>query len=112
MLGPAARWLLAAVSAATLLLTGCTSGSSDPKPTSVATTTSAASSPSSRSPTPTPPATKVPVDQIPPGNPASWVPAGVPTAAKYKEPGDVVPMFTRAMFQRTDTGALAMAGYY
>ena len=39
----------------------------------------------------TPAKKTVPVDQIPPGNPASWVPAGVPTTAKYKEPGDVVP---------------------
>jgi hypothetical protein len=54
----------------------------------------------------------VPIDQIPPGNPASWVPAGVPTTAPYREAGDVVPMFTRAMFGNTQAGALATAKYY
>jgi uncharacterized protein DUF6318 len=54
----------------------------------------------------------VPVDQIPPGRPTSWVPAGVPTTGKYQEPGDVVPKFTLAMFEHTEAGALAVAGYY
>jgi hypothetical protein len=54
----------------------------------------------------------VPVDQIPPGNPERWVPAGVPTTAPYKEAGDVAPMFTRDMFVNSQAGALATARYY
>ena len=76
----------------------------------------AASSPAVSAPTgastPATSARPVPVDQIPPGNPARWVPAGVPTTAKYREPGDVVPMFTQAMFKKTSEGALAAARYY
>lgn len=76
----------------------------------------AASSPAVSAPTgastPATSARPVPVDQIPPGNPARWVPAGVPTTAKYREPGDVVPMFTQAMFKKNSEGALAAARYY
>ena len=54
----------------------------------------------------------VPVDQIPPGNPASWVPAGVSLIAPYREAGDQVPKFTPAMFTNTQLGAEAMAAYY
>ncbi len=104
-----ALWTLGAL---VLVIAGCTS-STDPGPTpsssTIPATSSASTSPSS---SPSASATRVPVDQIPPGNPKTWVPAGVPTVAKYKEPGDVVPMFTQAMFKRTDLGALAMAAYY
>ncbi len=108
---------LGALAALSLTLVGCGGGSSNPDPTpsgstSGASTTASTSAPTSAPRSSSPTATQVPVDQIPPGNPKSWVPAGVPTVAKYKEPGDVVPMFTQAMFKRTDTGALAMAGYY
>lgn len=54
----------------------------------------------------------VPVDQIPPGNPASWVPAGVPTTAQWQEPGDTVPTFNTAIFTHNRTGALAAGIYY
>jgi hypothetical protein len=127
------RWSRGATSAAVLVaalaLSACTGGSDTAKtlsisatpatPTTQATTTAAP--PTSRpttpstttqvSPTPTPSKT-VPVDQIPPGNPTSWVPAGVPTTAKYREPGDVVPRFTPAMFKNTYSGALAVMAYY
>jgi hypothetical protein len=84
---------------------GCTH---DPKPnySTVRPTSTTSTSPSS--PTPT----MVPIDQIPPGNPPTWVPAGVPTTAPYQERGDKVPLFTQAMFQDTHTGALAAARYY
>jgi hypothetical protein len=36
----------------------------------------------------------------------------VPTSAPYKEPGDVVPMFTRDMFVNSQAGALSTARYY
>ena len=52
------------------------------------------------------------MDQIPPGHPTSWVPAGVPTTARYKEPGDVVPRFTLDMFKNGYSGALAVMTYY
>jgi hypothetical protein len=86
---------------------GCTH---DPKPnySTVSPTSTASTSPSPTTPTPT----AVPIDQIPPGNPATWVPAGVPTTAPYQERGDKVPVFTQAMFQDTHTGALAAARYY
>jgi hypothetical protein len=85
----------------------CTSG--DPKPNystvvpTAATLTSPAES-SSLEP--------VPIDKIPPGSPESWVPAGVPTSAPFKEAGDKVPMFTLAMFSDKQVGALAAARYY
>jgi hypothetical protein len=114
-------------------LASCSSGGAGPN-LSNAGTTSAAVTSSSASATGTPSGTasrsgtsapvsaapsttasvpvSVPVDQIPPGNPARWVPAGVPTNAPYKEPGDVVPMFTREMFVNSQAGALATAKYY
>ena len=54
----------------------------------------------------------VPVDQIPPGRPTSWIPAGVPTTARYRQPGDVAPRFTLTMFTHNHTGALAVMKYY
>jgi hypothetical protein len=36
----------------------------------------------------------------------------VPTTAKWREPGDVVPTFTLAMFKNDENGALAAAHYY
>ena len=94
-----------------LVAGGCTGGSGSkgtlskssvsPVPTTIETPAS--------SPTATASATKsaapssngtVPVDEIPPGHPTHWVPAGMPTTAKYKEPGDVVPMFTPGLFDK------------
>jgi hypothetical protein len=87
---------------------GCTH---DPKPNySSASPTSTPSTSTSTTASPTP--TAVPIDEIPPGDPATWVPAGVPTTAPYKELGDAVPMFTQAMFKDSQTGALASARYY
>jgi len=54
----------------------------------------------------------VPVDQIPPGDPDSWIPAGVSPNAPFQAPGDLLPMFTRAMFENQAAGAQAMANYY
>ncbi|MDQ1718411.1 MAG: hypothetical protein QOE89_2364 [Pseudonocardiales bacterium] len=115
-------WLRAAlVSVLSVLglaeVSGCTHG--DPKPNyssvtgppSVTTASSSAAGAPTRSAGPGAP-TSVPVDQIPPGRPAKWVPAGVPTVAPYKEPGDVVPMFTLAMFKNNQLGALAAALFY
>ncbi len=108
----------AAVLTAALALAACTGGGGGTKSTTSATvpppaTTSAApTTPPPTTPKPTPAKTTVPVDQIPPGNPTSWVPAGVPTTAKYKEPGDVVPRFTRTMFSQNEEGALALMNYY
>jgi hypothetical protein len=99
-------------------MAGCTH--SDPAPNR-STVTASLGSPGvsasvSPTPSPTPSATpspsSVPIDQIPPGRPASWVPAGVPTTAKWREPGDVVPKFTLAMFSNDANGALATANYY
>jgi hypothetical protein len=115
-------WLRAAVVGVLSALglagvSGCSHG--DPKPNyssvtdtpSVTTSSSSASGAPSRSPGSAAP-TSVPVNQIPPGRPAKWVPAGVPTVAPYKEPGDVVPMFTLTMFKNDQLGALAAARYY
>jgi hypothetical protein len=84
------------------------SGKGDPpvNTSSVAASSPASSTAASASPT------VVPIDQIPPGNPAEWVPAGVPTTAKYQRPGDVVPKFTQDMFKHTQGGALDAARYY
>jgi hypothetical protein len=84
------------------------SGKGDPPPN---TSSVVASSPASSTAAITSP-TVVPIDQIPPGNPAEWVPAGVPTTAKYQRPGDVVPKFTQDMFKHTQGGALDAARYY
>jgi hypothetical protein len=90
-----------------IAVVGCTR--SDPKPNfSAVSPTPSVTASASASATPT----AVPVDQIPPGNPASWVPAGVPTTAPFKEPGDVLPTFSPVMFTKTQEGALAMAKYY
>lgn len=115
-------WLRAAlVSVASVLglaeVSGCTHGDPRPNYSSVTGTPSVTTASSSAAGTPTRSAgsgapTSVPVDQIPPGRPAKWVPAGVPTVAPYKEPGDVVPMFTLAMFKDNQLGALAAARYY
>jgi hypothetical protein len=82
-------------------------------PTSVA-TSSATASTATASPTilASPTATGVPVDQIPPGRPASWVPTGVPTVAPWKEPGDVLPTFSPLLFGHDVAGAYAAAFYY
>jgi hypothetical protein len=94
-----------------VLLAGVAGCTKDPKPNySSATPTGTVTT--SSSPSPTPSSTAVPYDQIPPGNPVSWVPSGVPTNAPFKEPGDVVPMFNQSMFTDTQSGALGMAGYY
>ncbi|MCW2492709.1 MAG: hypothetical protein JWN47_2073, partial [Frankiales bacterium] len=115
-------WLRAAlVSVASVLglaeVSGCTHGDPKPNYSSVTGTPSVTTASSSATGAPTRSAgsgapTSVPVDQIPPGRPAKWVPAGVPTVAPYKEPGDVVPMFTLAMFKDNQLGALAAARYY
>jgi hypothetical protein len=99
--------------ASTDVLSSATSGGSTAQPSST-TTPSGGSASSSVKPTSTASsaAPVVPVDQIPPGNPERWVPAGVPTTAPYKEPGDIVPMFTRDMFVNSQAGALATARYY
>jgi hypothetical protein len=115
-------WLRAAVVGVLSALglagvSGCSHG--DPKPNyssvtdtpSVTTSSSSASGAPSRSPGSAAP-TSVPVNQIPPGRPAKWVPAGVPTVAPYKEPGDLMPMFTLTMFKNDQLGALAAARYY
>jgi hypothetical protein len=91
---------------------GCTQSDSAPNRSTVTPTHSPVSSSAPTSPSPTPSRTSVPVDQIPPGRPASWVPAGVPTTAKWREPGDVVPTFTPAMFKNDENGALAAAQAY
>ncbi|UQX87609.1 hypothetical protein M6D93_15055 [Jatrophihabitans telluris] len=52
------------------------------------------------------------MDQIPPGRPAEWVPAGVPTTAPFRETGDVLPRFNLAMFTNDQAGAVAAARYY
>jgi hypothetical protein len=88
-------------------VTGCSQGEPKPNLSTVSPTATPSASPSA-----SPSATNVPVNKIPPGNPASWVPSGVPTTAPYKEPGDVVPMFTQAMFKNTTAGALDAAKYY
>jgi hypothetical protein len=95
-----------------VVVAGCTGG--DPKPNFSPATTGAASASQGASTSPGASAspTSVPVDEIPPGNPEEWVPAGVPTTAKYKEPGDVVPKFTLDMFSNTRYGAVATANYY
>ena len=93
-----------------------TSSPAGPSTTAVTVpSTTAAPSTTSAFATTTPrtvPPTAVPVDQIPPGHPRSWVPAGVPTSAKYKEPGDTVPKFSPLMFRRTASGVTAMFYYY
>lgn len=113
----------AAAVVAALLVAGCSPGrppKPDPTPSasgpdstrsaaSATATTTAAASPT---PTPTPTPDTVPVDEIPPGRPASWIPAGMPTAAPWREPGDVLPMFTLAMFEDTPAGAVAAARFY
>jgi hypothetical protein len=95
-----------------VVASGCTG--SDPKPNFSPASTGAASASQGASTSPGASAspTPVPVDEIPPGNPEEWVPAGVPTTAKYKEPGDVVPKFTLDMFSKTRFGAVAAAAYY
>jgi hypothetical protein len=94
-----------------LLIVGAVAGCSQGEPKANLSTVSPAATPSV-SASASQLATKVPVNQIPPGNPASWVPSGVPTTAPYKEPGDVVPMFTQAMFVDNQSGAFAAATYY
>ena len=74
--------------------------------------TNRGTSATSAAPSATPIPGTVPVDQIPPGRPASWIPAGVTTTAPWKEPGDVVPRFTPVMFDNTPAGAFAAAQYY
>jgi hypothetical protein len=88
---------------------GCTH---DPKPNYSTVSPTGISAATSPSPSPSATSAVVPIDQIPPGNPATWVPAGVPTTAPYQERGDKVPLFTQAMFQDSQTGALAAARYY
>lgn len=94
-----------------LVISGCTGGSgtkgtlssSAVGPISTATQISTSSTPTTTRATRSSAATSkgsVPVDQIPPGHPTHWVPAGMPTAAKYKEPGDVLPMFTPGFFEK------------
>jgi hypothetical protein len=93
----------AAVAAVVALASACT-GKPDPTPPVTSTSSSAAS--------PSPSPTEVPIDQVPPGRPGSWVPKGVPTTAPYAEPGDVVPKFTLPMFTDEIAGAQAAALYY
>ena len=95
--------IAAAVAAVVALASACTS-KPDPTPPVTSTSSSAAS--------PSPSPTEVPIDQVPPGRPASWVPKGVPTTAPYAEPGDVVPKFTLPMFTDEIAGAQAAALYY
>ncbi|UQX87610.1 DUF6318 family protein [Jatrophihabitans telluris] len=52
------------------------------------------------------------MDQIPPGRPAEWVPAGVSTTAPFRETGDVLPRFNLAMFTNDQAGAVAASKYY
>lgn len=115
---------LGAVALVAVALTACTGGTNPSRMTaapSTATTPSASSTatpttPTAVRPTTLPrrstPAPPVPVDQIPPGRPTSWIPAGVPTTARYRQPGDVAPRFTLDMFTHNHTGALAVMKYY
>lgn len=105
-------WALLAAVLVAALVAGCTSRQVVQPTTSTAITTPPPGTPASTTPTPSLRPAPVPVDQIPPGHPTSWVPAGVPTTALYREPGDVVPKFTPIMFTNTSDGALAMARYY
>jgi hypothetical protein len=95
---------------------GCTHSNAKANQSSATDTASVPSSTTSSMRTSTSPAetstAAVPIDQIPPGHPASWVPAGVPTTAPYREPGDTLPKFTLAMFVNNQAGALAAAHYY
>lgn len=111
--------LAAPVLVAALLVASCSSppapktdppaSASGPASTlSAASTSSTTTATASATPTPG----TVPLDQIPPGRPARWIPAGMPTVAPWKEPGDVLPMFTLTMFEHTSDGAYAAARYY
>ena len=97
-----------------LVVSGCTGGSgshatssspatSATQATAQISATSPATTTRTVSPSPVDPKGTVPVDQIPPGHPTHWLPAGMPTTAKYKEPGDVVPMFTPGLFEKNST---------
>ena len=96
-----------------LLVAGCgsptTTRSGDP---AGGTGTNRGTSVTSAAPSATPTPGTVPVDQVPPGRPASWIPAGVTTNAPWQEPGDFVPRFTPVMFDNTPAGAFAMARYH
>ena len=96
---------------AVVILSGC-SGTSHPVAPKPLHETSNSSAPVVASPSPSPSLKVVPVDEVPPGDPESWVPAGVPTKGPFQERGDEVPKFTRAMFMDTEVGAYAMADYY
>ena len=98
---------------AVVILSGCSGTSHPVAPKTLNETTSSSASAVARpSPSPSPSTKVVPVDQIPPGNPESWVPAGVPTKGPFQETGDEVPKFTRPMFEDTELGARRMADYY
>ena len=98
---------------AVVILSGCSGISHPVAPKTLNQTTSSSASAVARpSPSPSPSTNVVPVDQIPPGNPESWVPAGVPTKGPFQETGDEVPKFTRPMFEDTELGARRMADYY
>ena len=108
-----------------LVAAGCSGGSgphpsSSAEPTSSSATSTAVASTTTDAPTtsatpssilPSAQGT-VPIDQIPPGHPLQWVPAGVPTKAKYKELGDVVPKFNRIMFENSAAGAISTVQYF
>ena len=74
--------------------------------------TNRGTSATSAAPSATPTPGTVPVDQVPPGRPASWIPAGVTTTAPWQEPGDIVPRFTLAMFEQPLAGAVSAASYF
>ena len=105
-----------------LMISGCTGGSgskgtlspSSASPTSATTKIPASSSATTttavKSALPSSNGT-VPVDQIPPGHPTHWVPAGMPTTAKYKEPGDFFPMFTPALLKNDPYAPSGMVGF-
>jgi len=98
---------------AVVILSGCSGTSHPVAPKTLNQTTSSSASTVARpSPSPSPSTNVVPVDQIPPGNPESWVPAGVPTKGPFQETGDEVPQFTRPMFSNERKGANAVALYY
>lgn len=99
--------LVSAVMALASGVTACT-GKGEPPPN----TSSAINGTVSASATPPPTRTAVPIDEVPPGNPSTWVPSGVPTTAPYTRAGDVVPKFTLEMFRHTQGGALDAARYY
>ena len=107
-----------------LVAAGCSGGSgphpsSSAEPTSSSATSTAVASTTTDAPTTSatpssiPPSAQgtVPIDQIPPGHPSHWIPAGMPTTAKYKEPGDFLPMFTPALFRNDPYASGAMVGF-